>query len=141
MVFKEIASRIAILLVAFSGYAVGNILANVAADEVRSGKIYFKFLRNIMALSVIFFLAFFAKYFIYTLIPAALLLLLLIFSFHKTNKAKESAMAIALLVAIVTTFFSNNNNLIFLISALTFIYLLASVALLRRVEGKGEKKL
>ena len=141
MVFKEIASRIAILLVAFSGYAVGNILANVAADEVRSGKIYFKFLRNIMALSVIFFLAFFAKYFIYTLIPAALLLLLLIFSFHKTNKAKESAMAIALLVAIVTTFFSNNNNLIFLIPALTFIYLLASVALLRRVEGKGEKKL
>jgi len=126
----EIFDKILIILLAFSGYAVGNILVNLAHEEIKSGKIYFFLLRNIMAVFIIFSLVFNYRMLIYLLIPAALILILLIFSYKRTNIGREQGMHFVMLGALITVFFTNNQEFVFLIVSLIFIYSLASVALL-----------
>ncbi|MBU2496834.1 MAG: hypothetical protein KJ767_02140 [Nanoarchaeota archaeon] len=126
----EIFDKILITLLAFSGYAVGNILVNLAHEEIKSGKIYFFLLRNIMAVFIIFSLVFNYRMLIYLLIPAALILILLIFSYKRTNIGREQGMHFVMLGALITVFFTNNQEFVFLIVSLIFIYSLASVALL-----------
>ncbi len=128
MVFEEIA----VLLIAFSGYAVGHILANVASDEIKSGKVYFKLLRVVMLLSIVFFLLFFSQFYGILILPAILVALFLGFTFKKTDKKKESLGYLVLLLALSLTFFSENTQLIFLTGSLIFVFLLSSVAVVRR---------
>ncbi len=140
MAFEEIFKDLFIVLVAFSGYAVGHILVNLAYEEIKSGKVYFFLLRDICALFLIFFLLSYTPKFIYAIIPSVLIILLLIFSIKKTNLGKEQGMYIALFIALLTTFFTKNQDFIFLTASLIFVYLLASVALLRGMQREKRKR-
>ena len=126
----EIFDKILITLMAFSGYAVGNILVNLAHEEIRSGKVWFFLLRNIIALFMAISLAYYSINLIYLLIPSILIFLLLLFSYKRTNTGREQGMYIAMFVSLIAAFYSDKQEIIFLIVTLMFIYSLASVALL-----------
>lgn len=130
MVFP-IYEQIAIFLIVFSGYAIGQILANVALDEIKSGNVYFKLIRSVMLISIIFFLLFYLKFAMILILPAILVTLFTGVTLRKVTKVTEAFGYIILVLTLILTFYSNNSNLVFLIGSLIFVFLLSSVAVLR----------
>ena len=126
----EIIKGLFFIIIAFSGYAVGHVLTNFTSEEMKGGKPYFYALKDVIALASIFFLLLWGN-FLVVLAPAFLIFIVLLVSFRRTNKNKEVTMAFALLLALIATIYLKEQNLIFLMTAFTFIYLLASVAILR----------
>lgn len=128
MVFNQIL----IVLVAFLGFPVGHLIAHLAHDEIETGKVFFKLLRVIMLLSAVFFLFFYSQSSLILIVPAILLIFFLVITFKRTSLMKELAGYLFLLLSLIATFFVENTQLTFLVASLIFVYLLASVAVLRK---------
>lgn len=130
MVLQEIA----LLVMTFSGYAVGQILANFSEDEVKdkTGKKYFQLLRNLTAFSVILIMLLYLKHSIFSISLLIILIIFFVYSYKKTNKTKELFMYLLFFVALITVLSRGIDTLTFLTASLIFVFLLASVAFMRK---------
>ena len=134
---SEIFGRLLLILLAFSGYPAGQILANLAEEEVRdkAGKFWFRLLRNISLLSIAGVLLFYSFSHTLLLLPLVLILAFLALTLRKVQKQKEFIGYFLVLLSIILAISRDSKGLNLLIACLIFIYLTASVAVIR-----GEKK-
>jgi len=128
-----ILEQIAVLLVAFSGFLVGHILAKYTKDEIRdkTGRKYFKILRSLSLGTVILSLLFYSKDALILILPIVLITFLLAFTIKITNKRREYLSYLLLFLTLILVFVIKNTTLEFLLGSLIFIFLLSSVAVLR----------
>lgn len=127
--FKEIL----LVLLAFSGYPAGQILANLAGEEVRdkTGIFWFKALRLVSLLSISGALLFYSFSYPALLVPFILLLGFLALTFRGAQKQKEFIGYFLLLFSLILAMLQESKDLNFLFASLIFIYLAASVAVIR----------
>ena len=126
-------NELLLILLAFSGYPAGQILANLAGEEVRdkAGRFWFKALRLISLLSIAGLLLFYSFSHAVLLIPFVLLPGFIALTFRKVGKQKEFIGYFLVLLSLILAIMQEDKGLNFLIACLIFIYLLASVAVIR----------
>ena len=128
MVLQEIG----ILLITFLGYPIGKLLARLSKEEVNDkvGKKYFLLLRNLMLIAVAITLLTSVQHSVIGIFLSMIILIFLYYSYKKTDKMKENFTYILLIISMIVIISAENSRMIFLVGSFTFIYLLASVALL-----------
>ncbi|MEK6853047.1 MAG: hypothetical protein AABX59_04155 [Nanoarchaeota archaeon] len=124
-----------ILVIVLLSWPIGKFLAKLTSEEVKSGRHYFRILRNVVLILVIVMLFYFSaiNFMVTTSLKVAgivlglVLLALFLFSFKATSERKENAIFALLIVSVAYSFYLISNAT-FLLSALAFIYGLVSRA-------------
>ena len=136
--FSEVFGRLLLVLLAFSGYPAGHVLANLASEEVKdgAGQRWFKILRGCALASLVLILLFYSLQYQVLFAPFILIAGFLFLTIKQVRKQKEFIGYFLVFLSLILAIMQEDKGLNFLFASSIFIYLTASVAVTRGILGK-----
>lgn len=132
----EILNIILAALISASGLLVGLLLAKIAKEELKPGKNYFIWLRNILLILAIIFVLYSFKLQLYLFLITGIIITLLILKLNPKSFIGYPILALLFILSI------KNTNLFILTSSIIFLYGLPTAALIKiKIPQKRKNKL